>query len=70
MGKKSPKACFYCTDLTTKHHCCFPGADLGGSRGPVPPSKIFYLYVTATATTYKNMKISFNDVLSFINVTN
>ena len=43
------------------------GADLGGSRGPVPPSKLFYLYVTATINS---MKISFNDVLSFINVKN
>ena len=35
------------------------GTDLGGSRGPVPPLKTFYLYVTATINS---MKISFNDV--------
>ena len=36
------------------------GADLGGSNGAsVPPSKIFYLYVTATINS---MKISLNDV--------
>ena len=35
------------------------GADLGGPRGPLPPFKIFYLYVTATMNS---MKITFNDV--------
>ena len=43
---------------------CNSGVDLGG---PVPPSKIFYLYVTATIYS---MKLSFNDVLSFINAKN
>ena len=38
----------------------YAGADLGGAKGAsAPPSKIFYLYVTATVNS---MKISFNDV--------
>ena len=36
----------------------FQGEYLGGPRGPVPSSKTFYLYVTATINS---MKISFND---------
>ena len=48
-------------------HVHASGTGLGGPRGPVPPFKIFYLYVTATIYS---MKILFNDVLSFINVTN
>ena len=38
-----------------------------GANGASAPLKIFYLYVTATMYS---MKISFNYVLSFINVTN
>ena len=36
-----------------------PGADLGGQGGQCPPSKNFYLYVTATVYS---MKILFNAV--------
>ena len=43
------------------------GADLGGQGGQCPPSKIYYLHVTATINI---MKISFSDVSSFINVKN
>ena len=44
------------------------GADLGGGKGAsAPSSNFFYLYVTATIYS---MKILFNDVLSFINITN
>ena len=36
------------------------GANLGGAKGAsAPPSKFFYLYVTATINS---IKISFNDV--------
>ena len=36
-------------------------ADLGGGpRGPVPPSKIFYLYVTATINSIKFHSMMFN----------
>ena len=45
-----------------------PGVDLGGLRGPVPPSKNF-TYKLLLLAIY-SMKISFNDVLSFINVKN
>ena len=36
------------------------GADLGGPRGPVSPSKICYLYVTATINSRKLHSMMFN----------